>query len=358
MHVSRRAFTVVELLVVIAIVSMLVALLLPAVGAARDSARRIQCANNFRQVALATLQYETARDGALPIFVSETERGIGNWRYELLPFMEETAIHEQLESNDWRVFRFFTEPDESPRRVDRPAILPVHVCPASPTSPRLTDGIGLRPWRGTSLSEDGDTGQYYYDALSVADDWVVSLVPNRFAEGPGDRFFSTAWTMTNRTFFWASTEIVRQRYLSAYGYRPARLRYVTDGTAQTILIAERAGYPDIRCGNTVVFTYPGFWGNWLVTENNGSGNRLDPRSWFCQGRMEEMERPWSPKIINGSNRGSIFSFHASGANFAMCDGSVRFMIDDADEDTVIDLFSRSGAEYVLADLAFSPSVSQ
>jgi prepilin-type processing-associated H-X9-DG protein len=310
---------------------------------------------------LATLQYNTARDDEFPIFVGETQRGIGNWRYELLPFMEETAISEQLESGDWRVFRFFTEPDARPR-VDRPAILPVHACPASPTLPRITDGIGLRPWQGTSLSEDGDTGLYYYDALSVADDWVVALVPNRFAEGRDDHFFSTAWTMTSRTVFSAQTEIVRQSYLSAHGYRPARLRYVTDGATKTILIAERAGYPDIWCGNTIVATY-GSWGNWLVTENNGRSNHLDPRSisWPCQREMEDMDKTWSPKLINGSNSfysGGIFSFHPNGANIAMCDGSVRFITDDADDDTVIDLFSRSGAELVLADLTFRPSRSQ
>ena len=59
---TRRAFTVVELLVVIAIIAILVALLIPAVQSARESARRIQCANNRKQEALATLNYSADED--------------------------------------------------------------------------------------------------------------------------------------------------------------------------------------------------------------------------------------------------------------------------------------------------------
>ena len=86
-HQRRRAFTLVELLVVIAIIGVLVALLLPAVQAAREAARRSQCANNLRQVGLALLNYESGTKhlppGALMLEGSA-------WSIYLLPFIEET----------------------------------------------------------------------------------------------------------------------------------------------------------------------------------------------------------------------------------------------------------------------------
>jgi prepilin-type N-terminal cleavage/methylation domain-containing protein/prepilin-type processing-associated H-X9-DG protein len=83
----RRAFTLVELLVVIAIISMLVALLLPAVHSAREAAMKIECANNMRQIGLATANYANLHDGHLP----ETYHGGDqrSWVYTLAPFLED-----------------------------------------------------------------------------------------------------------------------------------------------------------------------------------------------------------------------------------------------------------------------------
>jgi prepilin-type N-terminal cleavage/methylation domain-containing protein len=101
---TRRAFTLVELLVVIAIIGVLVALLLPAVQAAREAARRTQCANNLRQIALA-LQGHHDTIKALPSggwgwrWMADPDRGTGedqpgSWAYSILPFMEAQAIHD------------------------------------------------------------------------------------------------------------------------------------------------------------------------------------------------------------------------------------------------------------------------
>ena len=96
---SRHGFTLVELLVVIAIIGMLVALLLPAVQAARAAARKVQCANNFKQVALATLNHasNTDRLPALtdPRFSRRSYDGsvpshyYVSWKVAILPFLEE-----------------------------------------------------------------------------------------------------------------------------------------------------------------------------------------------------------------------------------------------------------------------------
>ncbi|MEO1496219.1 MAG: DUF1559 domain-containing protein [Planctomycetota bacterium] len=91
--VSDAGFTLVELLVVIAIIGILVALLLPAVQAAREAARRSQCKNNLKQIALATLNYESARRELQPgAFMGE---GSG-WTAYLLPYMEEGVAFSNL----------------------------------------------------------------------------------------------------------------------------------------------------------------------------------------------------------------------------------------------------------------------
>lgn len=101
---SQTGFTLVELLVVIAIIGILVALLLPAVQAAREAARRTQCKNNLRQIGLAWLNHEDSI-GHLPSsgwgwrWVGDPDRGYGpdqpgGWIYNALPFMEETQLHD------------------------------------------------------------------------------------------------------------------------------------------------------------------------------------------------------------------------------------------------------------------------
>src|SRR5207249_6682430 len=88
-----KGFTLVELLVVIAIIGVLVALLLPAVQAARESARRAQCSNNLKQVGLAMTQYADTYKGTFP--VGEYSCCWGTWLVGLLPYIEQKALYDQ-----------------------------------------------------------------------------------------------------------------------------------------------------------------------------------------------------------------------------------------------------------------------
>ena len=101
---NRRGFTLVELLVVIAIIGILIALLLPAVQAAREAARRMQCTNNLKQIGLAALNHEQAH-GQYPtggwgwLWIGDPDRGFdqrqpGGWIFNILPFMEQETLYD------------------------------------------------------------------------------------------------------------------------------------------------------------------------------------------------------------------------------------------------------------------------
>src|SRR5437763_14424728 len=97
---SRRGFTLVELLVVIAIIGVLVALLLPAIQAAREAARRTQCGNNLKQLGLALHNYISAKKDVLPGGYFQEFKTPGGYQGEsffvrLLPYLEEQAIYDR-----------------------------------------------------------------------------------------------------------------------------------------------------------------------------------------------------------------------------------------------------------------------
>jgi prepilin-type N-terminal cleavage/methylation domain-containing protein len=136
---SRRGFTLVELLVVIAIIGVLVALLLPAVQAAREAARRTQCVNNLKQIGLALHNYhDTYKTFPYGSFnLRETWPSSGtNWRALILPFVEQQTIHDQLTFSNNPAVHFMAGGAAggnalAGNEVLRRLVLPVYWCPSS-----------------------------------------------------------------------------------------------------------------------------------------------------------------------------------------------------------------------------------
>ena len=95
---KSRAFTLVELLVVIAIIGVLIGLLLPAVQAAREAARRLQCANNLKQIGLAVQNFAAANNEMLPS--SRVSEHMHTWLFQILPYMEQQAIYDGWDMGD------------------------------------------------------------------------------------------------------------------------------------------------------------------------------------------------------------------------------------------------------------------
>ncbi|HTN75701.1 MAG TPA: DUF1559 domain-containing protein, partial [Pirellulaceae bacterium] len=126
-----RAFTLVELLVVIAIIGVLVALLLPAVQAAREAARRMQCTNNLKQIGLAILNYENTHKSLPPGGLMQ-KSGFGHsWWVRILPYVEQNAVYEKFDQNapdsGWLGF----EMPKANRELLCTSYFPFMYCPSS-----------------------------------------------------------------------------------------------------------------------------------------------------------------------------------------------------------------------------------
>ena len=326
---SRKAFTLVELLVVIAIIGVLVGLLLPAVQAAREAARRMECSNRMKQIGLAVHNYHSAyqrlpRAWWLETPVDTTPKAFNGrvWTIDILPFLEEQAVYEQIDQNTLSVDQL------SPSNVaaiQKP--IASFLCPSSPGNVdqrRYTfdaNGAGL-PLTATDIA-----------ACDFSPATGVAGIYAKHAFGPH--------LLDNRE---GAMQVVSEAF---GGAQDGNFAGILDGLSNTILVGERTGGPVVYSAGrehpvataALIGTEGGGWGDLLGGEHWVQGSLSSGLSWPPQG---------GPCVINCTNaRGyGYHSFHQGGAHFLVADGSVRFMNKSVDSYEFASLITRRGREVI------------
>lgn len=321
-NVRRRGFTLVELLVVIAIIGILVALLLPAIQAARESARRSQCQNNVKQVCIALLNYHDARKEFPPSLRLDSpqsnapERATthrANWVISVLPHFEEQALFDS--------FNLKSPISDPINRVPRGATIATMLCP--------TDSFNRQTlFAGRNASEGDNWARGNYGANGALG--FLGRTTTNPAGGPDEQFWKNPQTR------------------GVMGMNVAlNIAQITDGSSQTILVGElRAGLSEFDPRGTWALGTAGassLWGH--GTDNDNGPNSCLPGAdgIFGCGRIkgsvgsEERLLQECMPCDDNAGQGGVRSLHSGGAFVGFVDGSVHFISDFIDKGTLWDL---------------------
>jgi prepilin-type N-terminal cleavage/methylation domain-containing protein/prepilin-type processing-associated H-X9-DG protein len=312
--VQRRlaAFTLVELLVVIAIIGVLIALLLPAVQAAREAARRTQCSNNLKQIGLGMQNYHDARK-ILPQGASGVQSNVagGNWMSSILSFMEEQQAYDQ--------FRFDLPMTDAKNAKARSQVVRTLLCP---TDPGASDPINTKHHASTKVPNVSRTS--YFGSLGPAHVDSCADCPVTI---PGNTNYCCRLSWSFGSLPNASPLVKAGQFpgLLARWPRGIKFRQITDGLSSTFLVGETVS---TDCGFNGAFV-----NNFCVTSTAISLNILE-----------------SDKGDNSAlaiSRACGFkSQHPGGAHFVLADGSVHFISEAIDYRLYNQLGTRDGGEIV------------
>ena len=296
-----RAFTLIELLVVIAIIAVLIALLLPAVQAAREAARRIQCTNNLKQLALASQNYHDT-NGTFPAgsyyYVKNAGDKTGYENFSvfvrLLPYFEQQNIY-----NATNFMLYYASVDNiTLTNLGLNALM----CPSDPWKP-----ISLSTTTRGFMESVPATGsfQQYFTSYAASEGTFVS----RMVANPGGNYLPPNAPADER---------VNCNGL-IFGDASVRMGDITDGTSNTFAFGEKAHtktalYPATAVKPTYQYH---MWSSGFYTDTQ-----------LCTYFPPNAERSSSVTGSMGvyyANQAS--SYHPGGVNFAFADGSVRFIKD-------------------------------
>ena len=305
--IGKSGFTLVELLVVIAIIGMLVALLLPAVQAAREAARRSQCTNNLKQIGIAIHNYHDTHGGLPAAWVQDniavgTATGTRNqskttcghslgdapmygWAVLIMPYMEQGALYEALDIGNVPLWQRYSLP--SVRTEEDVRLLQTRIvnyrCPSDSTA-------ALNPERFSNMSEENR-----FDIATS--NYVISI-------GHGGEYTANNGTGDNGGAF--------------HGNSNYKLQSIPDGTTNTIFVGERCGM--MKGENHTAANWAG----------NGRPNQTNPwafgRTAFRSNWHLNQSVASASSAGTNDNRGKYSaSTHPGGGNFCLGDGSVRFI---------------------------------
>ena len=303
-------FTLVELLVVIAIVGILLALLIPAVQAAREASRRTACQNNLHQLGIGLTSYESAKGrwpagkkwSGPPTRPTSFEMA---WSSFLLGFIEQQPLHDAI---NYKVK--FTDPINMPATTQ---IIPTYLCPSTS---RVEDH---RTEDGHLFNLDGIPGE----GLACIDYMGISG-PYKDAKHPITKMIygRERGVLIGTKGLPKAPELIEPP--------PIKSKDIVDGLSHTMCVVECTGR-GIGLKDGVLDNYHGAWasGNNVTHIDNGVNDTKPPKAWYKE---------------------RIFSEHPGGSHIVMCDTSVQFLRDDTDKKVIYWLASRDGHEDIPADL--------
>ncbi|TWT47745.1 DUF1559 domain-containing protein [Botrimarina hoheduenensis] len=349
----KRAFTLVELLVVIAIIGILVALLLPAVQAAREAARRSSCVNKLKQIALAALNHHDVQ-GHFPVsggyvdFPAANSRGerhnCAGWILQLLPQIEEQTLYDQFQSGGAFEGQYLNNFCRSGARIpDRglgsfkngifvPDLMKTQLsalmCPSDEFVSQLNTGqfqwagceVSLTSYKGVvddtfANGITGSTTQQFRNDLSAFPSGIYQT-----GEGDnGDFNFSDSGDRDCH----ADTRC-RGMFFRVSFRKPVKIATVIDGTSKTFMIGESLPEYD---DHSTAFYSNGDWASCNTPINYGLN-----------------ENPEEFRVDRWFDAQGFRSRHPGGAHFALVDGSVRFVVDSSDSVAYRTACTRNGEE--------------
>ena len=329
----RKAFTLVELLVVIAIIGILVALLLPAIQAAREAARRIQCLGNLKQFGLASHNHFSTKK-SFPLGM-EMMKGSANTKatffVRLLPFLEENALADQWD---------FDHPDKNvstSQAASRAATqIPIFTCPSDQFQTKVYSLPGPSSSAGTT-SPAAVAG--YYSATSYAGNYGAGsyyLTGAQFPINPNGIYFMTG----------PDTSLKESLPLKLNHQNLSPVKTVIDGTSKTIMMGEKSHQDD-------------FFDTWTSANSGLKMYEVSAWGWcgglkgaahiFCSSAVPINSKisdfTTTPNIAAQDKRYNAWgSSHPGGACFVLADGAARFIGDSIDPLALQGLSTRDGGE--------------
>ncbi|MEP3479637.1 MAG: DUF1559 domain-containing protein [Fuerstiella sp.] len=317
---KSRGFTLIELLVVIAIIAILVSLLLPAVQQAREAARRTQCKNNLKQLGLAMHNYHDVATAFPMGWINDyshyrpatgsdinghfgtAEEGAGQWAWSayILPYIEQAPAYDVLNVSNRRA-AFAVGASTAGTETRRILTTPISAfrCPSD---------------AGPDVNTESDR-----EVTDAAGDNALQLATSNYVA-------------SNRGITGGSNTVTSQSSDANigifYGDSKTRIRDVTDGTSNTLLIGERAwqyqgsnGF--VNADAALLFMAGG--------ETSGSGSCIGSGCGFTDAvsttsRGVNVDDP----STTTHQQGNYSSLHTGGAQFVLADGSVRFLSENMD----------------------------